>query len=365
MKDVLFFFAGLYLLTQCTMTKKLLATGMLLAATFATTSMTHAAFSDVPADHWAASAIQWASDAGIMKGPDNMPGMFDPAGVANRAQLATVMQRLVTMIDAKLADLNTKLDSLDKATDANVTDLLLKADMLNKTYVAHLNGKQETPAVTTNGMGTGYFMLASDGLHYQVEVSNLAGGITGGHINDGKIGMSGPVRYNLKFTNNMASGVWRYEDMTKDDVAALLNGDMYVNLQTNSFTDGEIRGQLLPAMAYAFHGELTPAQEVSDVDSNAMGMFHGVLVGDSLVFEVTYKDLSTAFSGAHIHSGAIGESGGIVKEITCDTAAMMCTGIWGGLSQSDKDALWNGGLYTNIHTQKYPNGELRAQILMR
>lgn len=59
-------------------------------------------FSDVPADHWAADSISWANEMGLMTGPANMPGMFDPAGNVNRAQLAAVLYRYNEMMMEKL-----------------------------------------------------------------------------------------------------------------------------------------------------------------------------------------------------------------------------------------------------------------------
>lgn len=51
-------------------------------------------FKDVAPGHWAWDPIIWVSDLGVMTGPGDQPEMFDPAGVVNRAQLATVAQRL-------------------------------------------------------------------------------------------------------------------------------------------------------------------------------------------------------------------------------------------------------------------------------
>ena len=350
------------------MTKKFLAVGMLLAAAMATTGAAQAAttFTDVPSDHWAAAAISWAADAGLMKGPDNMPGMFDPAGLANRAQLAVVFQRFTTMMDQKLADIYTKIDALTKAMadNGNLSQNLLTSGMLNKTFVANLTSKQETPSTSSNGTGTGYFMLTSEGLHYNVEFTGLTGSVTAAHIHTGAIGVAGPARHSIQFTNGVASGTWKLADMTKDDLTMLLNGDVYVNIHTNSFGDGEIRGQLMNKKAEIFHGMLTADQQTGDVTSTATGMVHAALYGNNLVYMVSYKGLTTAFSAAHFHTGAIGENGSVSKEISCDTSDMMCSGVWTNLSDADKQALWSGNMYVNVHTTKYPNGEIRAQLMM-
>ncbi len=59
-------------------------------------------FRDVPPTHWAYNSVTWASTNGIMNGPGDMPGYFDPAGVANRAQLATVLARYDQLVQSRL-----------------------------------------------------------------------------------------------------------------------------------------------------------------------------------------------------------------------------------------------------------------------
>lgn len=48
-------------------------------------------FSDVSEDHYAAEAIEWAADAGIVFGKGD--GTFDPTGALNRAQMVTILYR--------------------------------------------------------------------------------------------------------------------------------------------------------------------------------------------------------------------------------------------------------------------------------
>ena len=48
-----------------------------------------ARFSDVPEDHWAAEAIEWATDTGIIAGTGD--GTFEPNKPVTRAQLAVIL----------------------------------------------------------------------------------------------------------------------------------------------------------------------------------------------------------------------------------------------------------------------------------
>ena len=48
-------------------------------------------FTDVPEDHYAAEAIEWAVDAGLVSGKGD--GRFDPDGKLSRAHLVTILYR--------------------------------------------------------------------------------------------------------------------------------------------------------------------------------------------------------------------------------------------------------------------------------
>lgn len=70
-------------------------------------------FSDVPADHWAANAISWAADAGIMTGPANKPGTFNPGGTVNRAEMAVILSREDANLRATIALLQQRVATLE------------------------------------------------------------------------------------------------------------------------------------------------------------------------------------------------------------------------------------------------------------
>lgn len=106
-----------------------------------------------------------------------------------------------------------------------------------------LRGNQEVPAVTTAASGTGVFTLNSNGLQYNITVQNLSGSITGAHLHFADTGVNGPVVHTITFTGNSASGTW--VNLTDEQRTAILSGDIYVNVHTSVYSDGEIRGQLM------------------------------------------------------------------------------------------------------------------------
>ncbi len=76
-------------------------------------------FSDVPSDHWAANAISWAADAGIMTGPANKPGTFNPGGTVNRAEMAVILSREDANLRATIALLQQRVATLEAKLNVN------------------------------------------------------------------------------------------------------------------------------------------------------------------------------------------------------------------------------------------------------
>lgn len=108
-----------------------------------------------------------------------------------------------------------------------------------------LSGANEVPTVVSLATGTGSFTLTSAGLQYDITLRNMSGSaITGAHFHRGDVGVNGPVVENLTFnaTTLRATGTWA--DLTAEERSLLLAGDIYVNVHTNAYPNGEIRGQV-------------------------------------------------------------------------------------------------------------------------
>jgi|GEM_PF-1679785 len=109
-----------------------------------------------------------------------------------------------------------------------------------------LNGSSEVPSVSTSATGTGSFTLTSAGLQYDISLRSLSGSvITGAHFHRGDVGVSGPVVEPISFnaTTLRATGTWT--DLTSEERSLLLDGDIYVNVHTVAYPNGEVRGQVV------------------------------------------------------------------------------------------------------------------------
>jgi CHRD domain len=139
--------------------------------------------------------------------------------------------------------------------------------------------------------------------------------------------------------------------------------------------------------------------ENPDVSTVATGTFRGTLdrAANTITYRLTYTGLEGAVSQAHIHFGKAGVNGGIVLFLctnlgngpvgtqACPAAPATVTGVLGpgdivdaaagqGITGSGVDAdEWEeieratraGRMYANVHSAKFPGGEVRAQIRNR
>lgn len=128
-------------------------------------------------------------------------------------------------------------------------------------FHAKLSGGEETPAVKTKAKAKAEFMLSKDGkeLSYQLTVKDIKNP-SAAHIHKGKKGESGPPLVGLfggpkregKVSGLLAQGIISEKNLigelqgkTLGDLVALIKaGGAYVNVHTDAFPDGEIRGQI-------------------------------------------------------------------------------------------------------------------------
>lgn len=135
---------------------------------------------------------------------------------------------------------------------------------------------------------------------------------------------------------------------------------------------------------------LQPFEEVPAVSSVAGGEFRARISGDetAIEYELSYSGLEGDVAQAHIHFGQMGVNGGISVWL-CGTAALpgpagtptcpaegtvsrtvTAADVIGPAGQGIAamefaelvDALRGGVAYANVHSSKFPGGEIRGQI---
>jgi hypothetical protein len=111
-------------------------------------------------------------------------------------------------------------------------------------FKAVIDGAQEVPPTPSPGTGLGCFMLdANNMLHYEVSYTGMMGAETAAHIHG-----PAPIGANAGVVFPFALGtpkIGSFGPLTAVEVADLSNGLYYVNIHSQIFPGGEIRGQIL------------------------------------------------------------------------------------------------------------------------
>ena len=118
-----------------------------------------------------------------------------------------------------------------------------------------------------------------------------------------------------------------------------------------------------PALAETvFEGTLTGAQEVPPNVSTAYGVAT-IILNDAMTeaaYTVNFAGLDGgAQTGAHFHMAPAGSNGPVVFALALGSPL---AGIW-AISAEHAEALMNEEIYVNIHTEAWPGGEIRAQMV--
>jgi hypothetical protein len=138
-----------------------------------------------------------------------------------------------------------------------------------ETFSASLSGKEEVPPTESSATGWAKFQTDDNGtqVSYWVNITGL-NEITGAHIHNGSAGQNGDVVVSLSGPESAENGdnstLSLKGNITKDDlqgplegkelsemVSLMSDGTVYVNVHTDEFQDGAIRGQIasgLPQM---------------------------------------------------------------------------------------------------------------------
>jgi Cu/Zn superoxide dismutase len=243
-----------------------------------------------------------------------------------------------------------------------------KADHLTAKFLfaARLNGTQEVPALTNNGLGVATFTLNStaDTMCVTMTVNALSGPITGVHIHEGKAGVSGPVIVNLVpfLSGNSLQATIAGSSLGGLSLVKLFSGDYYINVHTAANAGGEVRGQILAEQDQGFAVRLSGTNEVPAVTTNAKGLAFFMLSQHTrkLSFYVVLDSLNGTITGAHLHRNVAGANGPVIQDLMPFLSGNV---ISGSVDPSAYlSSLLADSLYINVHTAVNPSGSIRGQL---
>jgi hypothetical protein len=116
-----------------------------------------------------------------------------------------------------------------------------------------------------------------------------------------------------------------------------------------------------------FEATLSPSQEVPSTASTATGSAEVMFNENTnmLSWKVTYSGLTGSATAGHIHGpAAMGQNAGVVIPFTGDLNAQPIQGEKAITSAQYAD-LAAGLYYVNIHSARFPGGEIRGQLRKR
>jgi hypothetical protein len=163
-------------------------------------------------------------------------------------------------------------------------------------------------------------------------------------------------------------------DLTAGQADTLRARGMYINIHSENYQGGELRGQLQPEADAYFRSNLSGAFEIPSAKTMASGSLVFELDGDSLFVSGSFSGLEGDFDasiagGSHLHIAPAGSNGSIALTLNADVSDDNRSGVYHAsenrfeLTSEQKTALMNRNFYTNIHTKAFGAGELRGQVV--
>jgi hypothetical protein len=120
--------------------------------------------------------------------------------------------------------------------------------------------------------------------------------------------------------------------------------------------------------SYLLKAVLAPSHEVPAVQGvpRAAGLFKATLTvkgkNGTIAWKLTFAHLSSKAIAAHVHAGLAGKNGP-VRIPLCGPCRSGVHGVFSIVNNAKLlNALLHGGAYSNVHTVKHPNGEIRGQV---
>lgn len=137
-----------------------------------------------------------------------------------------------------------------------------KATVIDHEFTAKLFGDMEVPPIRTNATGWAVFrpLLDENLVSYSLNVTDIVN-VTAAHIHSGRQGYNGPIVVTLFESDlpikRIVSGLMSEGNLTTDNLegpfvdkqlsdllSSMQSMELFVNVRTTQYPDGEIRGQI-------------------------------------------------------------------------------------------------------------------------
>lgn len=249
---------------------------------------------------------------------------------------------------------------------------------VTSTMIANLSGSAEESGIISEGSGSIAAELDGNMLTVTGSYQGLGSNFTASHLHVGLPGRSGGVSVGLNETpdtQNPSAGVYEAEnntfELSQDQIDLLMNRQLYINVHSQGYPGGEIRGQLLGESRAYFTARFAGIHEIPPVQSDGRGQAEIEFKGNRLVMAGSFSGLTDSYTASHFHIGAPYESGGVILGVMAATEGNETSGVYTAsdnryqeeITSEFVDLLFGGNLYLNIHSGAFPPGEIRGQVL--
>lgn len=300
--------------------------------------------------------------------PNSSGGFFiqDPTNSNLWTYTSSIDDATIDTMENGLYSINVKSNSVPPGDF--VRGQMLMPHQFFKTM--EINGKQNIPSLTETATGQGYAMvdLKTKKLNLVARTTGLANpSTTSATINEGSAGRESS---NELVTLSEIGGVFSTNSsLDKASIDKVINDQTYVQIDTQTTPNVEIRGQVLDSHKSIFSYDLTPAQLVPTATSSATGT--GYVVIDNFDFTIdgvlrTANVPDPVNATASVHVGSVGvngpESFALVKDPT-DSNLWIPSDTQPPLTQVQIDNLNKGAGYTLVDAGTNAQGDLRGQII--
>jgi|GEM_PF-4679968 len=260
--------------------------------------------------------------------------------------------------------------------------LLCATCIYSQDYKSLLIGYNQSLPVISEGIG--YISADYDGEFLRIEgiVQNLEGnfelGLNGGvALYRGTQGTIGEKIANmLPFVDADGKGFELLEvanrfELTSDEVIALNNNELYINVGTDLHPNGEIRAQIVPQDAEVYYCTLYGSQVTHPYPTQGHGSVLITLLDDTVSVSGSFRDLEgdfvSAIGNANLKSAYLGSDGPALANLTVEADTVANAGIIRNsdnrylINASEQINLNDGGIYVDIASEAFDRAELRGQ----
>jgi hypothetical protein len=230
-----------------------------------------------------------------------------------------------------------------------------------------LTGEAESPAGDPVATGTSTVrMRAGQGqVCFQLAASNLPSAAIAAHIHAGAAGVAGPVVIPLATpgSDGKSSGC---SPAARPLVGKILKSPAayYVNIHTNEFQGGAIRGQLTGTSPDSV-GWVASIALKGSTEPNANGTAVVRIRKDAatVCYRLHAANITLPATAAHIHRGGPTVNGPVVVGFTAPGASGDSSGCTPATAAIIDEIMGNpANFYVNVHTTEHPAGAMRAQL---